>query len=300
MIEVVSYPADLAQWNPMETPFYLELFGETSPQLDTRYAEVIKPGPEDSTAQTVAAAPIYEYWWTIGHPGHAPETRHFWDIAWGEESKSIWERLKPQDGIAARVYLFFPRSGGWRIKELAATAKYLTPYKEQHTWEEAIAQGWKNLQSPVSTAAGLAAAAAGGPLAGMAVKGGVADAGKLLGALAKLQINNVPRIEGFEWSVSKVTFGSKLGVMQGVMWALPKEMFTQLGGRLTGSLALSLIPAPIQQGGQIAKDLPRFEALPILAHSVVYTDAGEIWAPSQRDFVKLHLHPTVASSQAAS
>lgn len=291
MIEVVSYPADLAQWNPTETPFYLELFGDTSPVFDTQFAEVIKPGPVDSAAQTVAVAPIYEYWWTLGHPGHAPETGHLWDTIVGGESKSIWERLKPRDGIAARVYLFFPRSGGWRIKELAATTKYLTPFTEEHTWEEAIAQGWKNLQSPVSTAAGLAAAAAGGPLAGMAVKSGVADAGKLLGALAKLQINNVPQATGFEWSVGKVTFGSHLGVMQGVMWSLPEQMFAQLGGRLTGSLALSVIPAPIQQEEKVATDLPECEALPILAHAVVYTDEGDVWAPGQRDFVKLHIHP---------
>ncbi len=213
---------------------------------------------------------------------------------WGEEPNNVWERLAPRKGVAARVYLFFPRSGGWRIKELAATAKYLTPYKEQHTWEEAIAQDWKMLQSPVSTAAGLAAAAAGGPLAGMAMKSGVADAGNLLGALAKLQINTVPQAEGFEWSVSKVTFGSRLGVMQGVVWALPREMFAQLGGRLTGSLALSVIPAPLQQGEEVASNLPACTALPILAHAVVYTDDGEIWAPGQRDFVKLHVRPAAA------
>ncbi len=127
MIEVVSYPADLTHWDPTKTPFYLELFGDTSPVLDTHYGEVIKPGPVDGAAQTVAAAPIYEYWWTIGHPGHAPETGHLWDAVWGEEPNNVWERLAPRKGVAARVYLFFPRSGGWRIKELVATAKYLTP-----------------------------------------------------------------------------------------------------------------------------------------------------------------------------
>lgn len=34
MIEVVSYPADLTQWDPTKTPFYLELFGDTSPVLE--------------------------------------------------------------------------------------------------------------------------------------------------------------------------------------------------------------------------------------------------------------------------
>ncbi len=50
MIEVVSYPADLTHWDLTKTPFYLELFGDTSPVLDTHYGEVIKPGPVDGSA----------------------------------------------------------------------------------------------------------------------------------------------------------------------------------------------------------------------------------------------------------
>jgi len=43
---------------------------------------------------------------------------------------------------------------------------------------------------------------------------------------------------------AKVTFGSPEhgGVMQGVVWTLPKSMFAELGGRLTGGLAVSFLP----------------------------------------------------------
>jgi hypothetical protein len=41
VIEVVSWPPVLSQWIPAEQPYYFELYGETSPVLDTALAEVI-------------------------------------------------------------------------------------------------------------------------------------------------------------------------------------------------------------------------------------------------------------------
>jgi hypothetical protein len=73
MIETVSYPEDLSSWDPDAQPFYLELFGETSPKMDLSYAEVLPSGSgADGQPQTAAPTPIYEYWWTIGHPGYPP------------------------------------------------------------------------------------------------------------------------------------------------------------------------------------------------------------------------------------
>jgi hypothetical protein len=47
--------------------------------------------------------------------------------------------------------------------------------------------------------------------------------------------------------------------MQGVVWAIPKEMFEYLGGRLTGSLAVSFIPtASGDPNGWEPKVLPMF------------------------------------------
>jgi len=42
--------ANLAEWKPKEQPFYLELYGETSPLVDEAYAEVVPAGGTDSRA----------------------------------------------------------------------------------------------------------------------------------------------------------------------------------------------------------------------------------------------------------
>lgn len=44
MIEVASHPADLRNWNPRESLYYLEVFGETQPLVDVNYAEVQPAG----------------------------------------------------------------------------------------------------------------------------------------------------------------------------------------------------------------------------------------------------------------
>jgi len=100
-------------------------------------------------------------------------------------------------------------------------------------------------------------------------------------------------IKGFDWYVEKVTVPAAAhhGVMQGVVWAIPKEMFELLGGRLTGSLALSFIPAA-------AADQPSWEArtLPMLAHAAVYADGQTSWVPAQNRFVELPLSPRIPAA----
>jgi len=199
----------------------------------------------------------------------------------GEE---LWTNLKSDP--AARVYMFFPVSGGWRIKELTATVKYLSPVpKQQSLWEKA-AQEWQVLSPIVQDASTLADAI--GPEVGVPVQG----AAKTLDALAKLKITSLPQSEGFNWSVGKVTFGhqdtdpKRSGVMQGVVWELPKAMFTELGGRLTGSLAVTFIPCSKQ-----GTDSNTVEPRDLLAHAVVYGPDAEIWAPAERQFVHLTLSP---------
>ena len=55
-IESASHPTDLSTWDgSAEAPFYFEVFGETSPAVDTAYAEVVPAGSEgDGSAQTTA------------------------------------------------------------------------------------------------------------------------------------------------------------------------------------------------------------------------------------------------------
>lgn len=278
MIEVSSYPPNLMTWDEAKQPFYLEIYGETRPVVAAQYAEVQAPGDPDAAAKTAAATPIYEYWWTIGHTG---DHRHLADL---------WSHLAD---IAARVYLYFPLTGGWRIKELVATVKYLTPVREQHAWWDDMAKGWKTFGAP--------AAADASRLAGLVPDPAFKGAAALLGAIAKVQINSVPQVEGFEWSVGKVS--TRLphdgSVMQGIMWTLPKKMFTALdgkdtvsplGGRLTGSVALSVIPAQVQQPGAAASAPAAFAPQPIRAHALVYGPQGTITVPEQ-GFVELQVAP---------
>jgi hypothetical protein len=112
MITVASFPADLGKWDQDEHPYYLEVFGEAEPVLDMAHAEVMPVG--GSAAASASPTPIYEYWWTIGHGGSKPQHRHLFE---SRKKVDLWHRL---EDIAARVYLYFPISGGWRTQELAA------------------------------------------------------------------------------------------------------------------------------------------------------------------------------------
>jgi hypothetical protein len=74
------------------------------------------------------------------------------------------------------------------------------------------------------------------------------------------------------------------------MWQLPKAMFRLLGGRLTGSLAMSFIPAPYQGVGPQTP-----QPMKALAHAVLYHQNGtKSWLPNHpdgRDFVELSIRP---------
>lgn len=277
MITAASFPHDLGQWNQDEHPFYLEVLGESEPLLDMAHAEVIPTG--GTTAATASVTPVYEFWWTIGHGGTRPEHKH---LIGGREKTDLWHRL---EDIAARVYLYFPISGGWRMQEIAASTKYLSPVAHQSDWTDKAAADWQRMQ-PILAGAGQVASALGVvPGVGTAA----AAAAPVLSAVSKLQVGSVPQdVKGFDWYVEKVTVPPTThhGVMQGVVWAIPKEMFELLGGRLTGSLALSFIPTA--NAGQSPW---RPQSLPMLAHAAVYADGQTTWVPAQNQFVELQLSP---------
>jgi len=277
MIESASHPKDLHAWDPATYPFYIELFGETSPLLDTGFSEVLKPGA--SEAEAVAAAPIYEYWWTIGHPGwHGERHPH---ALWDEEPAGL-------------VFLFFPTDSGWRIKELAATVKYLSPVENRKSLFTALATDWKTVSPLIGDVGQLAAVAA--PALGAAAK----TVTSTVDALAKLQINAVPPTENnLDWSVQKVTSlrDWQRGAMQGVMWKLPKTMFTELGFRLTGSLALSFIPCSTQavDGPANAPGTPRPGSVLVNA---LLRGKDDTWQPGESDFVQLTVLPQLPKATA--
>jgi hypothetical protein len=115
VIEVATHPADLTTWNAEQQPFYLEVFGETRPQLNINCAEVLPAGALDAPAQTENGTLTYEYWWTIGHPGHAhahSPLNRFQNFFGGDQDYG--HKLKDP---AARVYFCFPTDGGWPERE---------------------------------------------------------------------------------------------------------------------------------------------------------------------------------------
>lgn len=274
---MASFPADLGQWDQDEHPYYLEVFGEAEPLLDIDHAEVVPVG--GSAATSASATSIYEYWWTIGHGGSKPQHRHLFG---NRQKVDLWHRL---EDIAARVYLYFPISGGWRTQELAASAKYLSPVLHQSDWTDKAAADWQRMQ-PLLVGARQAASAL-GVVPGIGTV--AAGAAPILSAMSKLQVGTVPQgVKGFEWYVEKVTVPAAAhhGVMQGVVWAIPKEMFELLGGRLTGSLALSFIPS-----AAVGQTPWEAQTLPMLAHAVVYADGETSWVPAKDQFVELPLSP---------
>src|SRR5579875_2858709 len=97
---------DPATWKPDDQPFYLEVYGETSPLVDEALAEVVPANGSDP--KSTADAPVYEYWWTLGHPGTAAEHHH-----WYQPKPGVTPAWLDLQETAARVYLYFPASAGW-------------------------------------------------------------------------------------------------------------------------------------------------------------------------------------------
>ena len=63
-------------------------------------------------------------------------------------------------------------------------------------------------------------------------------------------------------------------------------MFELLGGRLTGSLALSFLPA-----AAVGRTAWEARTRPMLAHAAVYADGETCWVPAQNKFIELPLAP---------
>lgn len=286
-IEYVTHPRDLTEWKPEDQPFYLEVYGETRPQLTD--SETVAATQQDSTGTAPAPAPIYEYSWTIGHHGH-PRHDGRLDFLHGS-GQDFWAEV--DDRLAARVYMFFPIDKGWRVHEVGASLRYLDPAAHQESFAEKAAKGWQSVQPFVETASQLARAVPGGGTA-------AAAATNTLGALAQLKLNSIPPGDAYAWSAGKMTFVSSYGAMQGVVWQLPRNVFTELGGRITGSLAVSFIRAA-QQSGDPA-DAPAEPTVgQIATHAVVYGPRsedrpdGQVWVPGEREFLHLHLLPELST-----
>ncbi|HYK86798.1 MAG TPA: hypothetical protein VEV19_15620 [Ktedonobacteraceae bacterium] len=251
MLQTVSYPFELPElWDTEKCPFYLELFGETSPLIDMNYAKVLPAGSAEAIPQNVESVPIYQYWWTIGHVEDLPIV---------EDSLLKQSFSHEHDDAFATVSMYFPISGGWRIKELLPTIRDLKPFHKQlHMWHEA-GKVWNEV-APLFTGLATLPLQTINPLASIPLA--------LLPSFSKLHINTIESDKEFTWSVDKISCRSQYGLMQGVRWNISKKMFCKLGGRLTGSLAVCFIPSQIQHHKVIDEEA-EFQSKPILARAVL-------------------------------
>jgi hypothetical protein len=217
-IESVSSPLDVRLWNPDEPdakPFYFELLGETRPLLDGSFAELATA----PTAHGMPGAPqssVYEYWWTIGHEGRPPGASGSRLKRWTGRARRdwIWDRLEDR---AAAVSVFFPTDGGWRVSEVAATVKYMSPVPHDPTLAERASGAVTTVEPLLQDASKLVS------LVQPAAGGVASKAAQTLDVLAQMKINQVPQVGGYAWAVSKVTTVSESGgVAYGVRWTLPR------------------------------------------------------------------------------
>lgn len=251
------------------SPYFLELFGETSPQVDPDYAQVLA-GRGKATG-----GPIYEYFWTVGRNEPPPQQRDERDPHWGRFSAHTF----------ARVYVLFPRNDSWRAHELAASVKYLAPVPVQKSFTEEMDKDIAALQ-PLLGVAGTVAGAA-----GAAGVGPVASAtGHVLDAVAKMKVGSVPQARGFEWSVEKFSTRIDEEPVDGVGWNLPQSMLATLGSRIGGSIAVSLLPLSKQEEEE---ETPSAALNPgtVRACATLPLATESVRLPSNGSYVCLRVHP---------
>jgi hypothetical protein len=301
MLEAAVWPADLTQWGSRAYPFYLEVGGETSPIVDQtsthhRRGEGRDPdgdgnaSPRDHSEGDHEGGhrdhdrlenPVYEYSWTLGHPGAGAEADPWWH-RFHAPQRDEWDDM---DDPAARVYLYFPTQGGWRADELATSLTYLSPVHHQEDLHDKAADDWAKVQ-PILNGAGdlagkLTAVPGLGPVAG-AVAPGIA-------AAAKLSLTKVPP-GTYKWTVAKVAAHMDGEFFQGVMWTLPKAVFSDLGGRLTGTLAVTIQASSYQQGDRVAT-VPALRPVAVRAKAVIHHGGKWTDVPGEGGFVRLIIEP---------
>jgi hypothetical protein len=286
VVAYVRWPGNIDQWDrERDHHFYLEVFGDPSPRMAHGYTQLpVAEGSQESSQRT-NISPLYEYYWSLGYIDPDGE---FGPESWGGELADT----------AAEVYLYFPTTGGWRIEELLATIKYLCPGKEHASLLQEAAHMFATAQPIVEDASKLAAIGRGLPGVGPIA----ASTATLLDVIARLKITSVPPMAGYEWSVQKVTGHVQgEGVLHGIKWTISKRFFIEFGSRLTGSIAVNIVPSILQDfSGEPDQDQPR--RLPIRARAVMhlYPQRGDtlsvrpddpVRLPDDRQFLELHIEP---------
>lgn len=163
--------------------------------------------------------------------------------------------------------------------------KYLSPAHEQESLGAKAAEEWKALSPLFQDASAIA-----GKLS-LPAGGALKTAAGWLDTIAKLKLNSLPQAKGYGWSVAKVT--EKIGdeVVQGIVWQLPRKVLTQLGGRLTGSVAVSFIPTTDLE--QQTPPVPQYGQGTIRCQAVVRTEEGGRYLapPDKKSHLELRISP---------
>jgi hypothetical protein len=261
-------------------PFAFVLGGETEPVLDddsTASATAsASQGPSSKAAAADRALLLYEYWWTIAN-SDLPSTSGEWSARHHKEGHRI--PLTPRTtagspngddrlgfaGYTAQMEIYFPTEQGWRVRDRAAAVKYLAPLPSD--FREEVAKDWQDLTPILETASQVATAAS--SVAGPAA----AETAKTLSALAQVKCNSVPQAT-LPWSVTSIAEVGPDGLYNGVIWTLSETLLERLGGRVTGSVVVSVIPAFLQDDKGASRRPRTIHEGRLRARATLYRDGG--------------------------
>lgn len=287
MIEYVTWPRDIDQWNhDADRLFYLEVFGEARPRISPEYTQLPLPEEGKDLKRTTNLAPLYEYYWSLGYIDIDGKCG---TDSWGGDLSDT----------AAEVYLYFPTVGGWQIEELLATIKYLCPAKEHNSLLQDAAHMFTAAQPIVDDASKLAAIGSGIPGVGPIA----ASTATLLDVIARLKVTSVPPMSGYEWSVQKVAqHVSGEGLLHGIKWTISKKLFIEFGSRLTGSIAVNIVPSIRQvRSGETVLTEPK--RCPVRARALMHLhpqrfQEDELVSLPEDEYLELQIEPVPSGADA--
>ena len=243
---------------------WLEVYGETEPIMNW------------GTATAPANGGLYEYRWAFGYSDKSfSDSPHQAGRSWrgGERERPHDERL---DYAAAHVRLFFAADCNWRVSEILATVKHLSPVREEQTWSEEFEKDFTAIAPVIGVAGQVAADATGMP-----------ELGSVAEAVGRLKLTSVPQVDGARWFVRRVDRVWSESLFHGIEWELSLGLLLQLGTRVTGGLLASFANA----GGD-SENCNHSAGL--LAQAVMHYDAApnrDAWLPPEDKPLKLTLKP---------
>ena len=178
---------------------------------------------------------------------------------------------------------------------MLATIKYLCPSREHLSHLKDAAEMFSAAKPIVEDASKLASVGSMLPGVGPIA----ASSAVLLNTIARLKITSVAPTNDYVWSVQKVARVQKDGLLQGVKWTISKNLFVELGSRLTGSIAVNIIPSRLQssseRSGNETGDI-RLKPLPIRAAAVMHLHPqrfgkDELVPLPSKGFLELEIKP---------